>query len=427
MNQILAALIFFTRLPFWKIKEVPQECFKHVVNYWSFSGWLTGGMMALIFWGASTILPHGVAVILALTSRLLITGALHEDGLADFFDGFGGGTNRESTLRIMKDSHIGSYGVLGLIIYYLFAYNLLVALPLAVTPFLLLSGDTWSKFISSNIINYLPYARKEEDSKSGTVYTRMNFGEIVMSAMGGILPLLLLPPSYWPVCIFPILVFFFICRMMKRRLNGYTGDCCIISPKRNEFLAGSSDVYLYKISKPMNIYLIRHTSVDVPKGLCYGQSDVPLRPTFEIEAAVTKAKIESIHFDMAYTSPLSRCTRLAQYCGFGDAIRDPRILELNFGDWEMQYFHKIKDPNLQCWYDDYLNVKATNGESFADQYKRVAAFLDEVRQKEGENTVVFAHGGVLICAQIYAKLIHPEEAFQAVPAYGGVFLYQECP
>lgn len=84
----------------------------------------------------------------------------------------------------MKDSHIGSYGVLGLIIYYLLAYNLLVALPLTVTPFLLLSGDTWSKFISSNIINYLPYARKEEDSKSGTVYTRMNLGEIVMSAMG---------------------------------------------------------------------------------------------------------------------------------------------------------------------------------------------------------------------------------------------------
>lgn len=177
----------------------------------------------------------------------------------------------------------------------------------------------------------------------------------------------------------------------------------------------------------MNIYLIRHTSVDVPKGLCYGQSDVPLRPTFEIEAAVTKAKIESIHFDMAYTSPLSRCTRLAQYCGFGDTIRDPRILELNFGDWEMQYFDKIKDPNLQCWYDDYLNVKATNGESFADQYRRVAAFLDEIKQKEAENIVVFAHGGVLICAQIYAKLIQPEEAFQAVPAYGGIFLYQERP
>ena len=53
MNQILAALIFFTRLPFWKIKEVPQECFKHVVSYWSFSGWLTGGMMALIYYFTS--------------------------------------------------------------------------------------------------------------------------------------------------------------------------------------------------------------------------------------------------------------------------------------------------------------------------------------------------------------------------------------
>ena len=119
MNQILAAFIFFTRLPFWKIKSVPDECFKHVVSYWSFSGWLTGGIMAICFWGISQILPVPIAVIAALTVRLLITGALHEDGLADFFDGFGGGRDRESTLRIMKDSHIGTYGVLGLIIYYL--------------------------------------------------------------------------------------------------------------------------------------------------------------------------------------------------------------------------------------------------------------------------------------------------------------------
>ena len=182
----------------------------------------------------------------------------------------------------------------------------------------------------------------------------------------------------------------------------------------------------------MEVTFIRHTSVDVPPGVCYGQSDVPLRDSFEQEAAITSENLKAYRpqgrdFDHVYTSPLSRCVRLATYCGYPNAERDKRIMEINFGDWEMQYFHKIKDPNLQCWYDDYLNVKATNGESFADQYKRVAAFLDEVRQKEGENTVVFAHGGVLICAQIYAKLIHPEEAFQAVPAYGGVFLYQECP
>ena len=170
----------------------------------------------------------------------------------------------------------------------------------------------------------------------------------------------------------------------------------------------------------MEIYLIRHTSVDVPKGLCYGQSDVPLRPTFEIEAAVTKAKIESIHFDMAYTSPLSRCTRLAQYCGFGDATRDPRILELNFGDWEMHRFDEIADANLERWYADYLHVKATNGESFEDQYRRVADFLDELRQKPYEQVAIFAHGGILLNAQIYAGIIKPEEAFDALTPYGGI-------
>ena len=103
-----------TRLPFWKIKEVPAECFKHVVPYWPFVGWLTGGVMAAVLWLAGQIMPVSLAWILALIARLLVTGCLHEDGLADFFDGFGGGTTRERTLAIMKDSHIGSYGVIGL-------------------------------------------------------------------------------------------------------------------------------------------------------------------------------------------------------------------------------------------------------------------------------------------------------------------------
>ena len=84
--NILAAFIFFTRLPFWRIREVPAECFKHVVPYWPLSGWLTGSIMAGVLWLSAQILPFSVAVLLALAARLLITGALHEDGLADFFD-----------------------------------------------------------------------------------------------------------------------------------------------------------------------------------------------------------------------------------------------------------------------------------------------------------------------------------------------------
>ena len=100
MNTLLAALMFFTRLPFWRIKKVPSECFKSVVNDWAYVGWLTGGVMALVLWLASFVLPFPVAVLLALCSRLLVTGALHEDGLADFLDGFGGGTDRTRILAI---------------------------------------------------------------------------------------------------------------------------------------------------------------------------------------------------------------------------------------------------------------------------------------------------------------------------------------
>ena len=96
--KLLAALIFFTRLPFWRITEVPAAYFKRVVDYWPFVGWLTGGIMAGTLWLSAQFLPMSTAVILALLARLLVTGALHEDGLADFCDGFGGGTSREKNL-----------------------------------------------------------------------------------------------------------------------------------------------------------------------------------------------------------------------------------------------------------------------------------------------------------------------------------------
>jgi adenosylcobinamide-GDP ribazoletransferase len=227
LETLLAALMFFTRLPFWRLRQVPKERFTHVVNLWSFTGWLTGGVMALVLWGASYILPMPAAVLLALMSRLLLTGALHEDGLADFLDGFGGGTDRTRTLAIMKDSHIGSYGVIGLILYFLLLFTLILALPLPLACYALLVGDSWSKFIASNLINLLPYARKEEESKAKTVYSRMTPLAFLLSAAGGALwAILLLPPYYRLACLLPIVIFALLVTLMHRRLQGYTGDCC---------------------------------------------------------------------------------------------------------------------------------------------------------------------------------------------------------
>lgn len=171
----------------------------------------------------------------------------------------------------------------------------------------------------------------------------------------------------------------------------------------------------------MEVILIRHTSVDVPTGTCYGQTDVPLKASFEAEAARTLAALEAFGpIDHAYTSPLSRCTRLAAFCGYADAERDPRILELNFGEWEMMLFDKIDDPHLETWYKDPINTPVTSGESFMQQFLRVSSFLDELKTKAWRRVAVFAHGGVLVSAQVYAGLVTPETAFAALPPFGGI-------
>ena len=95
-------------------------------------------------------------------------------------------------------------------------------------------------------------------------------------------------------------------------------------------------------------------------------------------------------------------------------------MEINFGDWEMKPFEQNEDPRLQEWYADYMNVAATGGESFTMQSRRVSQFLDELKKKPYTRVAIFAHGGVLICAQLYAGILKAEEAFDALTPYGGI-------
>ena len=170
----------------------------------------------------------------------------------------------------------------------------------------------------------------------------------------------------------------------------------------------------------MEVWLVRHTSVVVPAGTCYGRSDVPLRDSFEVEAAAVRENLKDIAFDGVWCSPLSRCTRLAAECGYADARHDARLLELDFGAWEMRSFNAIDDPQLQRWFDDWLHVRPTGGESFVEQIVRVGGFLDELRTQPLRRALLFVHGGVQLCAGIYASLFPPEEAFAHQQPYGSI-------
>ena len=171
----------------------------------------------------------------------------------------------------------------------------------------------------------------------------------------------------------------------------------------------------------MKVTLIRHTRVGIPRGICYGWTDVPVADTFEEEAAVTLKNLGDNKFDKVYTSPLKRAVKLAEFCGHPDAERDERIKEMNMGDWEMQRFDEIEDQEaLNRWYNDYMHLEAKNGESFPMLYARVSSFLDELKTKPYDNVAVFAHGGVLICAGIYGKLFPAEDCFKHLVDNGGI-------
>ena len=111
--------------------------------------------------------------------------------------------------------------------------------------------------------------------------------------------------------------------------------------------------------------MIRHTSVDVPPGTCYGWTDVPTAETFEQEASVTKKNLEEMlqgkSFDKVYSSTLSRASKLAAFCGYPHPKLDSRLKEMFMGDWEMQHFDEIAktDPHIQEWYNDFMHLNAT--------------------------------------------------------------------
>lgn len=171
----------------------------------------------------------------------------------------------------------------------------------------------------------------------------------------------------------------------------------------------------------MKIVFVRHTSVNVPKGICYGNTDVQLASTFQQEAQRVKDVLCPYRFEKVYTSPLSRCTRLAGFCGYPDAIRDARLKEINFGDWEMKSYDEIKDPKLQEWYDDYINVAPPGGESVIDQRNRLEAFISEIKCNDRDTAIgIFTHGGILINALVAYGNKTYSEVYNDIPSYGSI-------
>ena len=176
----------------------------------------------------------------------------------------------------------------------------------------------------------------------------------------------------------------------------------------------------------MKLTLIRHTTLQVAPGICYGQTDIDVSASFADELLKTQNKIASMAlsatpFDVMYCSPLQRCVKLAEALNLGDAQHDTRLKELHFGDWEMQAWDDMPRDIFDAWAQDYANLAPPNGETFSQLQQRGLAFLNETLEASPEaNICAVTHGGLIRAMLAHALNMPLKGLFRFDIDYGSV-------
>ncbi|OEK08709.1 alpha-ribazole phosphatase [Flavivirga aquatica] len=171
----------------------------------------------------------------------------------------------------------------------------------------------------------------------------------------------------------------------------------------------------------MEIYLIRHTTPHIEKGICYGQSDLDLANTYTEEFKTIKTKIPENKNYKVFSSPLKRCALLAKQ--FSDTVNyDNRLKELDFGDWELKAWNAISEEDMKPWMTDFVNEPVPNGESYTQLASRVHAFFEDILASEStKDLIIVTHAGPMR-AYLSALLGIPlKVSFNIKINYGDIF------
>jgi len=230
LRLFFVALQFFTRIPIPQRVGFEPEWLHHAARYFPAVGVVVGMATAAGHAAAAQLWPPAVAALLSTALGILLTGAFHEDGFADVCDGMGGGYTAERTLDIMKDSRIGAFGAIGIMLMLALKVAALASLPTGTAVAGLLAAHPVSRLLSGSLIRLMAYARHE--GKAKPLATRMSNGEFAIAATTGIAPLLMLCAAgllAWQgallACLLALCGTAWMARMFLRRLGGYTGDC----------------------------------------------------------------------------------------------------------------------------------------------------------------------------------------------------------
>ncbi len=229
------ALMFYTRIPCPKDIDHSPDYINKATRYFPLIGWIVGLISFVVFYLSSCFFDTNISTIFTLIAGVLVTGAFHEDGLADVFDGFGGGWSKLKILEIMKDSRVGAYGAIALIFLFALKYfslnNLLLKLDSTnyfIIALIFISYHSLSRLTAINIVFTSNYSREDESSKAKPIAKAHSYKEIIGAYFFGLIPLIVLCFIQWKFCfvIIPLTILYFYSKYyFNKWIDGYTGDC----------------------------------------------------------------------------------------------------------------------------------------------------------------------------------------------------------
>jgi adenosylcobinamide-GDP ribazoletransferase len=234
---LLVAIQFLTRLPVPHLRGFQTSWLSESARYFPLVGALVGVIGVGVWWLSAIFFPPAVAIGLMMSTSLLLTGAFHEDGFADVCDGFGGGRTRDAVLAIMKDSRVGAYGAIGVAMMLGLKWSVLVSLPFAMFPVIVVGAHMVSRWCAIGLIWRLQYVRTDADAKSKPLANSLGGWDWLLSgALGALvlLPALLLidPAARSQLALtllaasaFSVVNTLLMAAYFRRRIGGYTGDC----------------------------------------------------------------------------------------------------------------------------------------------------------------------------------------------------------
>jgi adenosylcobinamide-GDP ribazoletransferase len=224
IRRFLVAVQFLTRLSVPRSLNSSESDIGKAAAFFPLVGVIVGGAGALVFIGLQKILPLPASVLCAIIFTAFLTNGFHEDGLADSFDGFGGGWTKNRVLEIMRDSRIGTYGTLALIFLILGKLTFISSLPPGQIWRWLIVAHTAARWTTLPLCIWLPYARAEGQGK--LVAKQVGTFEIITGTVTLLLIVLLVP---WQAALATLLVAALLTLLtglyFRARLSGMTGDC----------------------------------------------------------------------------------------------------------------------------------------------------------------------------------------------------------